>query len=128
MLAVLYAGLCWLVLGLILDGWPAFTDMAPRSALHALTVGAIGVVTLGMMSRVAVGHTGRPMQAAPLTLVAFVLINLAAFLRGVAPLLIPAGYQTWLMAGGLCWMLAFALFLWVHAPMLLRPRPDGQPG
>lgn len=128
MLAVLYAGLCWLVLGLILDGWPAFTDMAPRSALHALTVGAIGVVTLGMMSRVAVGHTGRPMQAAPLTLVAFVLINLAAFLRGLAPLLIPAGYHTWLMAGGLCWMLAFALFLWVHAPMLLRPRPDGQPG
>ncbi|MBK5965158.1 short-chain dehydrogenase [Thiocystis minor] len=128
MLNVLYVGLLWLALGLILDGLPAFTGMTPRGALHALTVGAIGVVTLGMMARVAVGHTGRPMQAAPLTLVAFVLINLAAVLRGLAPLLTPANYQTWLMAGGLCWILSFGLFLWVHAPMLLNPRPDGRPG
>ncbi|TCT19153.1 NnrS family protein [Thiobaca trueperi] len=128
MLSVLYAGLLWLALGLILDGLPAFTGMTPRAALHALTVGAIGVVTLGMMARVAVGHTGRTMQAAPLTLLAFVLINLAAVLRGLAPLLAPAGYQTWLMAGGLCWILAFGLFLWVHAPMLSSARPDGGPG
>lgn len=128
MLTVLYLGLLWLALGLILDGLPAFTGMTPRAALHTLTVGAIGVLTLGMMARVAVGHTGRPMQAAPLTLLAFVLINLAAVLRGLAPLLAPAGYQTWLTAGGLCWILAFELFLWVHAPMLWSPRPDGRPG
>ncbi|NEX20711.1 NnrS family protein [Thiorhodococcus mannitoliphagus] len=128
MLTVLYVGLLWLALGLILDGLPAFAAMTPRSALHTLTIGAIGVVTLGMMSRVTVGHTGRPMQAAALTLVAFVLINLAAALRGLGPLLVPAGYQVWLMAGGLCWILAFGLFLWVHAPMLLSPRPDGRPG
>ncbi|MBK5965147.1 short-chain dehydrogenase [Thiocystis minor] len=128
MLTVLYVGLLWLALGLILDGLPAFTALTPRGALHALTVGALGVVTLGMMSRVSVGHTGRAMQAAPLTLVAFVLINLAAALRGLAPLLAPAGYQAWLMAGGLCWILAFGLFLWVHAPMLLSPRPDGKAG
>ncbi|AFL73689.1 NnrS family protein [Thiocystis violascens] len=128
MLTVLYVGLLWLALGLVLDGLPAFVALTPRGALHALAVGAIGVVTLGMMSRVAVGHTGRPMQAAPLTLVAFVLINLAAVLRGLAPLFAPANYQAWLMAGGLCWILAFGLFLWVHAPLLLRPRPDGQPG
>ena len=128
MLTVLYLGLLWLALGLILDGLPAFTGMTPRAALHTLTVGAIGVLTLGMMARVAVGHTGRPMQAAPLTLIAFILINLAAVLRGLAPLLAPAGYQTWLTAGGLCWILAFGLFLWVHAPMLWSPRPDGRPG
>ncbi len=128
MLSVLYLGLLWLALGLILDGLPAFTGMTPRAALHTLTVGAIGVLTLGMMARVAVGHTGRPMQAAPLTLLAFVFINLAAVLRGLAPLVVPAGYQTWLTAGGLCWILAFGLFLWVHAPMLWSPRPDGRPG
>jgi uncharacterized protein involved in response to NO len=128
MLTVLYVGLLWLALGLILDGLPAFTALTPRGALHALTVGAMGVVTLGMMSRVSMGHTGRPMQAVPLTLVAFVLINLAAVLRGLAPLLAPAGHQAWLMAGGLCWILAFGLFLWVHAPMLLSPRPDGNAG
>jgi uncharacterized protein involved in response to NO len=128
MLTVLYLGLLWLALGLILDGLPAFTALPARGALHTLTIGAIGVVTLGMMARVAVGHTGRAMQAARLTIVAFVLINCAAGLRGLAPLIYPAGYQAWLMSAGLCWILAFGLFLWVHAPMLVAPRPDGRPG
>jgi uncharacterized protein involved in response to NO len=128
MLTVLYAGLLWLALGLILDGLPAFTALPPRGALHTLTIGAIGVVTLGMMARVSVGHTGRPMQAAGLTIVAFVLINCAAGLRGLAPLIYPGAYHTWLMSAGLCWIIAFGLFLWVHAPMLVRPRPDGRPG
>ena len=123
MLTVLYVGLLWLALGLILDGLPAFTALPARGALHTLTIGAIG-----MMARVAVGHTGRAMQAAPLTIVAFILINCAAALRGLAPLIFPGGYHAWLMSAGLCWMIAFALFLWVHAPMLVAPRPDGRPG
>jgi uncharacterized protein involved in response to NO len=128
MLTVLYVGLLWLALGLILDGLPAFTDLPARGALHTLTVGAIGVVTLGMMARVAIGHTGRAMQASGLTILAFVLINCAAALRGLAPLIDPAGYQGWLMGAGICWILAFALFLRVHGPMLVAPRPDGRPG
>jgi uncharacterized protein involved in response to NO len=128
MLTVLYVGLLWLALGLILDGLPAFTALPARGALHTLTIGAIGVVTLGMMARVAVGHTGRPMQAAGFTILAFVLINCAAALRGLAPLIYPSGYHAWLMSAGLCWILAFGLFLWVHAPMLVAPRPDGRPG
>lgn len=128
MLAVLYAGLLWLALGLILDGLPAFTALPARGALHTLTIGAIGVVTLGMMARVAVGHTGRAMQAERLTILAFILINCSAALRGLAPLIYPSGYHAWLMSAGLCWILAFGLFLWVHAPMLVTPRPDGRPG
>lgn len=128
MLTVLYLGLLWLAAGLILDGLPAFTDLPPRSALHALTIGAIGVVTLGMMARVSVGHTGRPMQAARLTILAFVLINIAAALRGLGPVIHPGAFHAWLMGSGLCWVLAFGLFLWVHGPMLVRPRPDGRPG
>jgi uncharacterized protein involved in response to NO len=128
MLTVLYAGLLWLALGLILDGLPAFTTLPARGALHTLTIGAVGVVTLGMMARVSVGHTGRPMQAAALTIVAFVLINASAALRGLASLIYPDAYHAWLMSSGLCWILAFGLFLWVHAPMLVKPRPDGRPG
>jgi uncharacterized protein involved in response to NO len=128
MLTVLYAGLLWLALGLILDGLPAFTTLPARGALHTLTIGAVGVVTLGMMARVSVGHTGRPMQAAALTIVAFVLINASAALRGLGPLIYPDAYHAWLMSSGLCWILAFGLFLWVHAPMLVKPRPDGRPG
>lgn len=128
MLTVLYAGLLWLALGLILDGLAAFTTLPARGALHTLTIGAVGVVTLGMMARVSVGHTGRPMQAAALTIVAFVLINASAALRGLAPLIYPDAYHAWLMSSGLCWILAFGLFLWVHAPMPVKPRPDGRPG
>ncbi|NCA70481.1 MAG: NnrS family protein [Sphingobacteriia bacterium] len=128
MLTVLYCGLLWLACGLILDGLPAFSALPPRGALHTLTVGAIGVLTLGMMARVAVGHTGRPMRAAPLTLLAFVLINLAAAVRGLVLISAPGHYQDALMISGWCWIGAFGLFLWVHGPMLLRPRPDGRPG
>jgi uncharacterized protein involved in response to NO len=128
MLTVLYAGLLWLALGLILDGLPAFTALPARGALHTLTIGAIGVVTLGMMARVAVGHTGRAMRATGLTILAFLLVNCAAALRGLAPMIFPTGYHAWLMSAGLCWILAFGLFLWVHAPMLVAPRPDGRPG
>ncbi|MFB1489195.1 MULTISPECIES: NnrS family protein [unclassified Thiocapsa] len=128
MLAVLYAGLLWLALGLILDGLPAFTALPARGALHTLTIGAVGVVTLGMMARVSVGHTGRAMQATRMTILAFVLINCSAALRGLAPLIDPSGYHAWLMSSGLCWILAFGLFLWVHAPMLVTSRPDGRPG
>jgi uncharacterized protein involved in response to NO len=56
-------------------------------AVHALTVGALGGLTLGMMARVALGHTGRPIQARPVMIAAFVLINLAAVIRVILPLL-----------------------------------------
>jgi uncharacterized protein involved in response to NO len=68
------------------------------------------------------------MHASPLTVLAFALANLAAVLRAVAPLLFPAAYLAWIDAAGICWMLAFALFLWVYGPMLVRPRADGRPG
>ncbi|MBK1709354.1 NnrS family protein [Marichromatium gracile] len=125
MLAVLYVGLLWLALGLVLDGLSALGALAPRGALHALTVGAIGVVTLGMMARVTLGHSGRPMRAGRTTRVAFALINLAALARGLGPVVLPEGYRLWLVVGGACWIGAFALFLWVYAPMLVRPRADG---
>lgn len=128
MLAVLYGGFFWLALGLMLDALPAFTALAPNRLIHSLTIGAIGVLTLGMMARVSVGHTGRAMQAERLTVVAFMLINLTAALRALGPLLYPAGYDIWLTLSGICWSLAFLLFLWVHAPMLVSPRPDGLPG
>lgn len=127
-LAVLYAGYSWLVVGLALDGLAGFGLLPPFSSLHALTTGAVGVFTLGMMARVTLGHTGREMRAEPLTKLAFVLVNLAALSRVLAPLLMPAAYTGWLYASGLLWTLAFILFLWVHAPMLIAPRADGRPG
>lgn len=127
-LAVLYTGYLWLMLGLALNGMAHLGLVASFPALHALTVGAVGVFTLGMMSRVTLGHTGRAMLASQATVTAFVLLNLAALVRVFAPLAWPAAYGDWLMVSGTLWVLAFGLFLWVYAPMLVSPRTDGQPG
>lgn len=128
MLWVLYSGYLWLILGLALNGLAHLGLTPPFPALHALTVGTIGVFALGMMSRVTLGHTGRAMQAPRLMVGAFVLINSAALVRVFAPLLWPLGYGDWLLLSGGLWTLAFGLFLWVHGPMLARPRADGRPG
>jgi uncharacterized protein involved in response to NO len=128
LLAVLYAGYLWLIVGFALDGLAGLDLLPPFPALHALTTGAIGVFTLGMMARVTLGHTGREMRSARLTNLAFVMINLAAFVRVLFPLALPAAYTTWLYISGLLWTAAFALFLWTYAPMLIAPRADGRPG
>jgi uncharacterized protein involved in response to NO len=128
LLAVLYAGYLWLVLGFALYGLAGLGLLPPYPALHALTTGAIGTFTLGMMARVTLGHTGREMRATKLTSLAFALVNLAALARVALPLLTPRAHAAWLQGSGLLWALAFALFLWVHAPMLIAPRSDGRPG
>jgi uncharacterized protein involved in response to NO len=127
-LAVLYAGYLWLIVGLLLNVLAHLGLSAPWPSLHALTVGAIGVFTLGMMARVTLGHTGRAMRASVPTVVAFVLLNLSALLRVFPPFVWPSEYSLWLMLSGTLWILAFLLFLWVHLPMLVRRRVDGQPG
>ncbi|WJW75451.1 NnrS family protein [Thiohalobacter sp. IOR34] len=125
---VLHSGYLWLGVGFLLLGAAGFGRFAPNLALHALTVGAIGVFTLGMMARVSLGHTGRMMQTAPAVNLGFVLLNLAALLRVFGPLLVSESYNLWVnLAGGL-WLLAFALFVWVYTPILLRARVDGRPG
>jgi len=128
MLWVLYSGYLWLILGLLLNGLAHLDLVAPFPSMHALTVGAIGIFTLGMMSRVTLGHTGRPMRAPTAVTAAFWTLNLAALTRVFGPLLWPAAYGTWLLVSGVLWTFAFGLFLWVHGPMLILPRADGRPG
>lgn len=128
LLWVLYTGYLWLVLGLALNGLAHLGLLAPFPALHALTVGAVGVFTLGMMSRVTLGHTGRALGAGAPMVAAFVILNLAALVRVLVPLIWPAIGGQGVMVAGILWVIAFGLFLWVHAPMLLRPRVDGRPG
>lgn len=129
LLWVLHLGYAWLPLGFALLALAAAGVVPSASpALHAFTAGGIGVLTLGMMARVSLGHTGRLLEAPPVMTWAFVAINLAALLRVVPPLLMPAVTAPALLASGLLWIAAFALFGFVYAPMLLRPRVDGKPG
>jgi uncharacterized protein involved in response to NO len=127
---ILHAGYVWLAAGLILRGIAELTGLIPPDAgIHALTLGGIGSMIIGMMSRVALGHTGRPIIAAPLTVAAYWLVNAAALLRVAFAL-------TWddtlrsvsLMGSGVLWSLAFAFFIIVYGPILNRPRADGRAG
>jgi len=127
-LLVLHLGYAWLVVGLALKGASAFFDTLPETAsLHALTVGAVGTMMMGVMSRAALGHTGRKLVAHPITVAAYALVSVAALLRVAAPL-VPAAAPSVLTGSGIAWSLAAVLFLSVYAPILVRPRIDGQPG
>lgn len=126
---ILHAGNAWLVLGLMLRALAELGGVGAASlATHALTVGAIGSLTLGMMARVALGHTGRMLVASPAITFAFCAINLAAMARVFLPLLAPHWYFAVLATTGVLWVAAFGTFLVVYTPLLTSPRVDGRPG
>lgn len=128
LLWILHVGHAWIPIGLALRVASGLTTaVPPSSALHALTAGAIGCATLGMMARVSLGHTGRPMVSPRAATAAFALLVLAVIVR-VAGTLSSATYRPALHAAGALWTLAFVGFLAGYAGILCRPRVDGKPG
>ena len=128
LLWILYTGYGWIILGFILTALSAYAWVLPSLALHAFTLGGIGVLTLGMMARVSLGHTGRALRLSNAMAVGFVLINLAALLRVLLPLALPNWYNLIIYGSTLSWLAAFSLFMFVYAPILTSPRIDGQEG
>ncbi|MFI5399122.1 MAG: NnrS family protein [Candidatus Binatia bacterium] len=129
LLWILYAGYGWVVIGFALEALAAAAVIWPQLALHAFTTGAIGTLTLGMMARVALGHTGRSLHAAPAVVAAFVLVNVAALLRVFGAWWLPDDwYLAMVVAAGVAWLSAFVLFFSVYAPILTKPRTDGLEG
>ncbi len=127
---ILHVGYAWLAVGLILRGAAELTDLVPLDAgIHALTLGAVGSMVIGMMSRVALGHTGRSIVPARLTVAAYWLVNAAALLRVAFALTSDDTLRTASLIGsGTLWSLAFACFVIVYWPILSQPRADGRPG
>jgi uncharacterized protein involved in response to NO len=118
---VLHAGYAWLALGLLLLGIHGFAGwVAPGAPLHALTVGAIGTMTVAVMTRASLGHGGRPLAAGAGTIAIFLLVTLAALLRTGAAL--SEQYAVLTSLGGLAWSAAFALFAFTYGPLLLRKK------
>jgi uncharacterized protein involved in response to NO len=128
LLWVLYAGYGWIILGFILTALSAYSIVLPTLALHAFTLGGIGILTLGMMARVSLGHTGRALKASNAIAIAFVLINVAALFRVLLPIAMPTWYENLLYLSTLSWLAAFSLFIFVYAPILTSARVDGQEG
>jgi uncharacterized protein involved in response to NO len=128
LLWVLHTGYAWVVAGFCLKALAAIGLISPQFTVHAFSVGGIGVLTLGMMARVSLGHTGRPLTAATPMALAFVLINLTAVLRGILPIIFPQWLPQLVALSGGLWVAAFAIFLAIYASILTQPRIDGRPG
>lgn len=122
---VLHLGYAWLVAGLALKAAALLGGLLPETAaIHALTAGAVGTMTVAVMSRAALGHSGRPLVASRMTVAAYGLVTLAAVLRVAAGALVGPHYATLVGAAGVAWILGFAAFLFAYGPLLwIRGRP-----
>ncbi len=119
---VLHLGYAWIVIGLALAALAAFTGAVPSASVsHAFGTGAIGTMTLAVMSRASLGHTGRRLIAPRAVVWAYYLVTLAAALRVAAPFWTDASTAA-LTAAALAWIAAFSLFTYVYTPVLTTPR------
>jgi uncharacterized protein involved in response to NO len=126
LLLILHIGYGWLGLGLLLIGGNGILEiMPPAGALHALTVGSIGTMTLAVMTRTSLSQTGRYPAAGPVTKAIYVLITLAAILRILSG---PAGQWSLALLTGAAaaWTAAFGLFTVFYGAVLAGPRSRGQ--
>jgi uncharacterized protein involved in response to NO len=129
LLWVLHVSYAWIPLGLLLRAAP-LVGLAVWSSLatHALTVGAIGSMTLGMMARVALGHSGRPLVAPRAMAWGFGAMTVAAVARVLVPLVALRWHFIALIVAATFWSLAFGIYLAAYSPILLQPRADGKAG
>jgi uncharacterized protein involved in response to NO len=125
---VLHVAYGWIVVHLLLRSLAGFGMVGEPIAIHALTVGAIGGLTIGMMTRTARGHTGRPLVADRFEVVCYVLVALAAVIRVFGGMLLPDAYVATVVASGVCWSAAFVIYAVRYWPVLSRARIDGKAG
>jgi uncharacterized protein involved in response to NO len=118
---VLHVGYAFVPLGFLLLGVSAFTALVPPSAgIHAWTAGAAGLMTLAVMTRATLGHTGQALHAGPATQAIYLCVLLGALLRVCAAV---HGSTVLLEAGGTLWIAGFAGFSLVYAPLLIMRKP-----
>ena len=125
---ILHAAYAWIVVHFALRGLSALELLAGSYATHVLTVGAIGGLTLGMMTRTARGHTGRPLIADGFELAVFLLIQVATVVRVFGGIASPGLHMVSVQASVLLWAAAFGLYAVRYWPVLTRSRLDGKPG
>ncbi|HKW38026.1 MAG TPA: NnrS family protein [Burkholderiales bacterium] len=126
---VLHLGYAWIPVGFALKAlWLLAGAGWAGHWLHALTMGAFGTMILAVMTRAALGHTGRELTIGRAIAAAYVFLTLGVAVRVFAPALWPSQYLWILVASGALWTAAFAIYLLVYTPILVLPRADGKPG
>jgi uncharacterized protein involved in response to NO len=125
----LFAAFSMIILGFGLRALALVNTMPTFIPVHAFAVGGVGMMTIAMMARVTLGHTGRNIHQAP-AIVTPMLVSmlLAAIVRVFLPLIAPSHYTLWVSVSAILWIVSFVLFASAYLPMLLKPRVDGKPG
>ena len=128
LLWILHLSYAWIPIGFVMLGLAALGMGAPSTAFHAMAVGSMAGLIIGMMTRTTLGHTGRKLVAGKAERAMYTLIQAGAVAR-VAAGLAPVDWRTGALAlSALCWSLSFAFLLLLYAPYQWRPRHDGKEG
>jgi len=125
---ILHAGYAWIPLHLALRALAEYGLVAAPLSTHALTIGAIGALTIGMMTRTALGHTGRVLRADAFDVTGFGLVLGAGLVRVFLPMAVAGAYLGSVVLSALLWSSGFALYAVHFWPILTRPRVDGRAG
>jgi len=128
LLWILHVSYAWIPVGLVLLACGVAGKLPMSAGVHALTLGAMGGLIIGMITRTALGHTARPLQAGRIEVAAYLLVQLAVVLRLIPILAEGLAYVPWMIAAASAWSAAFALYFVKYAPMLWAPRLDGRDG
>jgi len=125
----IYLAYATLTTGFALHALVPVAGFSAFIALHAFAVGGVGVMTIGMMARVALGHTGRNVFDPPkIIIIIFILLLISAIVRILLPLLIPSEYTLWIGVSQVFWITSFTIFFLFYLPILCKPRIDGRFG
>ncbi len=125
---ILHLSYAWIPLGLALLAAAQFGWVGVSAGVHALAIGATAGLIIGMVTRTARGHTGRTLQVSRPEVVAYVLVMVAAAVRVLLPLAVPQWLPLALVIAAAAWSVAFAIYLFIYTPWLLKTRFDGKDG
>ena len=135
LLWTLYAGYAWLPVAMLLQslrdvGFLLTGEWAlGRAPIHALGMGYFAGMLIAMVTRVTMGHSGRPLAMDRIAFGCFLGVQAAAALRVASEIVTAPTVIQWLLLGSLAaWIAAFAVWGGRHAPIYLAPRSDGRPG
>ena len=124
---ILQLAYLWIPLGLLLLAAVQLNWLPRPAAIHAFGIGSTGGLIIGMITRTALGHTGRLLNASWVETTAYSLVMVAALARVLSLVALPAAALGGIHLAATCWTLAFAFYLYRYVPFLARPRADGRP-
>ena len=129
LLWTLYVAYIWITLGFLFKAGAVWLGLSPFASVHSFAYGGIGLVTIGMIARVSLGHTGRNVFDPPRQLnLIFLPLAIGVIVRVLFPVIIPSMYVYWVGLAQILWIVAFTGIFVLYVPMLIKARVDGRPG